>query len=124
MANSFPRAELPHKQQFQFTPEMMTLLPVVPKVRSWTGSDDWKWFLTFDSNTANDLVSLQNDAINPSNSLRIYWAAAQTLRDSRTMAFKWFINLERSLKAKDQFKQIAKVMKEYFGLNHPEVVLS
>ena len=46
------------------------------------------------------------------------------LGESRTMAIKRFINLERSLKAKGQFQEFAKAMREYFELDHAEVVPS
>ena len=46
------------------------------------------------------------------------------LGESRTMAMKRFINLERSLKAKEQFQEFEKAKKEYFELDHAEVVPS
>ena len=44
------------------------------------------------------------------------------LGESRTMALKRFMNLERSLKAKGQFEEFAQVMNEYFELDHAELV--
>ena len=80
MANRFPRAELSHEHHFQFTPEVMTSLPVTPEVRSWTGRDDRKWSRTSGSKIAilEVLVSFENHSIDPQNSLDIHFAAAQT----------------------------------------------
>ena len=50
--------------------------------------------------------------------------ACPRLGESRTMAIKRFIGLERSLKAKGQFEEFAKEIKEYFELDHAEVVPS
>ena len=76
MANCFARAELSRKHHFWSIPEVMTSFPVIPEVRSWTGSDDWKWYGTSGSNTGSDLVSLKNPTINPQSSSDIHWAAA------------------------------------------------
>ena len=44
------------------------------------------------------------------------------LGESRTLAVKRFLNLERSLLAKNQFDRFAEVMEEYFNLCHAEPV--
>ena len=97
MANCFSRAKLSRKHHFWFAPEMMTSLPVTPEVRSWTRSDDRKWYHTSGSNTGSDLVSLENHSINQQNSLINHYAAAQTLTVFERLSNKRRISLSESV---------------------------
>lgn len=47
---------------------------------------------------------------------------SKLIGESRAMAVKRFLHLERSLHAKDQFKEFSSVVNEYFELNHAELV--
>ena len=44
------------------------------------------------------------------------------LGESRSLAVKRFLSLERALQSKDEFEQFAHVMQEYFAMGHVEPV--
>ena len=44
------------------------------------------------------------------------------LGESRSLALRRFLSLERSLHAKGQFEKVGKVIQEYFDLGHAEMV--
>ena len=47
---------------------------------------------------------------------------AKPIGESRSLAVRRFLSLERTLRAKNQFDQFGDVMKEYFHLEHAELV--
>ena len=47
---------------------------------------------------------------------------AKPLGESRSQAVRRFHSLERTLHAKHRFKEVDAVMKEYFDMNHAELV--
>ena len=46
----------------------------------------------------------------------------KSLGESRSQAVRRFLSLERALRAKDQFKDVEAVMREYFEMGHAEKV--
>ena len=47
---------------------------------------------------------------------------AKPLGESRSLTVRRFLSLERSLRAKDQFQEFSNVIKEYFEMDHAELV--